>query len=98
MPSLSLGVLNIGGVSPYSMLDFLVLGAIIAYISATTLLTMALSSTSTRIMEYTLVEAICLANGAQTTWIIQGARLRASCTGTAFRVLKLLDFLIYSLR
>ena len=43
-------------------------------------------------MGCTLLEAICVAIGTQTTWITQGGRLLASCIGTSFQVLKLLDF------
>ena len=44
------------------------------------------------VMGYTLLEAICVAIGAETTWITRGGGLRASCTYTSFQVLKLLDF------
>ena len=44
------------------------------------------------VMGYTLLEAICVAIGAETTWITRGAGLRASCAGTSFQVLKLWDF------
>ena len=101
MPSPSLGPLDIGGVqcsgvvSPYSLLDHPVLGATTSYKKSTTLLTMALSSTSMLVMEYTLLEAICVAIGAETTWITRGGRLLTSCTGMAFQVLKLLDFISF---
>ena len=44
------------------------------------------------VMGYTLLEAICAAIGAQTTWITRGGGLCASCTDESFQVLKLLDF------
>ena len=44
------------------------------------------------VMGYTLLEAICVAIGAETSWITRGGGLRASCTSTSFQVLKLLDF------
>ena len=81
-----------GVVSPFSVLDLLVLGATTSYRTSTTLLITASSSTSMPVMGYTLVEAVCVAIGAETTWITQGGGLRASCTGTSFQVLKLLDF------
>ena len=94
----NVGLLDIAGVqcsgvvSPFGVLDLPVLGATTSYRTATTLLTTALSSTSMPVMGYTLLEAICVAIGAETTWITRGGGLRASCTGTSFQVLKLLDF------
>ena len=78
--------------SPYSVLDLPILGATTSYKDSAALLTTALSSTSIAIMEYTLLGAIYVAIGAQTTSFTQGGELRTSCSGTAFQVLKLLDF------
>ena len=89
-----MGLLDIGGVQcsgvvgPFSILDLPVLGATTSYRTSTT----ALSSTSMPVLGYTLLEAICVAIGAKTAWITRGGGLRASCTGTSFQVLKLLDF------
>ena len=44
------------------------------------------------VMGYTLLEAICVAVGAEPTWITRGGGLRASCTGPSFQVPRLLDF------
>ena len=85
------GVQCSGVVSPFSVLDSPVSGATTSYRTSTTLLTAALSSTSMPVMGYTLVEAICVAIGAETTWITRGGGLCASCTGTSFQVPKLLD-------
>ena len=86
------GVQCSGIVSPFSVPDLPVLGAIASYRTCTTLLTTALSSTSMPVMGYTLLEAICVVIGAATTWITRGGGLHAGCTGTPFQVLKLLDF------
>ena len=97
----NVGLLDIGGVqcsgvvSPFSVLDFPVLGATTSYRTATTLLTTALSSSSMPVMGYTLLEAICVAIRAETTWITRGGGLRARCTGTSFQVLKLSDFISF---
>ena len=94
----NVGLLDIGGVqcsgvvSPFSVLDLPVLGATTSYRTSTTLLTTALSSTSMPVMGDTLLEAICVAIGAETAWITRGGRLCASCTGASFQVPKLLDF------
>ena len=91
------GLLDLGGVqcsgivSPFSVLDLPVLGATTSYRTSTTLLTTALSSTSMPVMGYTLLEAICVAIGAENTWITRGGGC-ASCTCTSFQVLKLLHF------
>ena len=83
MATPSLGLWGIGRVqctgvvSPYGVLDIIVLG---------------LSSTSMSIMEHTSIQAICVPIRAETTWITRGGSLHASCTGTGFQVLKLLDF------
>ena len=96
----SLGPLVIGGVqcsgivSPYSVLDFSVLGASTSYKTSTTFLTKALSSTS-MVMEYTLLHTICVAIGAKTIWITRGGGLLASCIGTSFQVHKLLHFMSF---
>ena len=86
------GVQCSGVVTPFSVLDLPVLGATTSYRTSTTLLTTALSSTAMPVMGYTLVEAICVAVGAETTWITRGGGLCASCTCTSFQVLKLLHF------
>ena len=93
----NVGLLDIGGVQcsgvvgPFSVLDLPVLGATTSYRTSTTLLTTALSTTSMPVMGYTLLEAICVAIGAETTWITRGGGC-ASCTCTSFQVLKLLHF------
>ena len=98
MSNPNLGLLDIGGmqcngiVSPSSVLDPPILGATTSYRISTTLLTTTLSSASMPVMRYALLQAICVAIGAKTTWITRGGGLRASCTGTSFQVLKLLDF------
>ena len=74
------------------MLDLPVLGATTSYGTSTTLLTAALSSTSMPVMGCTLLKAICVAFGAETTWITRGCGLHASCTNASLEVLKLLDF------
>ena len=97
----NVGLLDMGGVqcsgvvSPFSVLDLPVLGATTSYRTSATLLTTALSSTSMPVMGYTLLEAICVAIGAETTWITRGGGLRASCTCTSFQVLKLLQFISF---
>ena len=94
-------LLDIGGVqcssvvSPFSVLDLPVLGATTSYRTSTTLLTTALSSTSMPVMGYTLLEAICVAIGEETTWITRGGGLRASCTCTSFQIPMLLHFISF---
>ena len=98
MLSPSLGLLDIGGVqcsgivSPYGVLDLPLLGVTTSHKTSTAVLTTAPSSTSMPIMEYTLLEPICVAIGVETAWITRGDGLHTSCTSTAFQVLKLWDF------
>ena len=67
--------LDIGGVPctgvmvPYSMWDLPTFGATISYMTSMILFTSALSSTSMAARDYTVLEAICVAIGAKTSWI-----------------------------
>ena len=73
--------------SPYSVLDLPVVGAAATYRSSTTLLKVVLSSTFMPVIEYPLLEAICVAIEAETTWMTQCGGFRACCTYIAFQAL-----------